>query len=214
MANASVRLSAALPDGDRNGLPAIVTRLVDDPEAVHVAIVLLDCRSLLTNVADASVLPTAGIRAIEPIGTGPDAAELQRLLRRAYERRTGQTELPLELERALDNLAGPAGFGDTTVAEELAHPHPPIPVTLDAGGGQHVADPTAEELAAEDTAHDQGDDGTLTDADVDRLLATTPHPAPGTHQDWHPAAPAWSPPFQEPPARTTDGDDEDGDGEE
>lgn len=104
MANSSVRLASGLPDGNKNGLASIAHLLVDDPSGVHVAIVLLDCSRLVTSVDDGSVLPTARIRAIEPIAEGPDAVELRRLLRRAVEKRTGATELPLELERALDEL--------------------------------------------------------------------------------------------------------------
>jgi hypothetical protein len=104
MADSSVRLAGRLPDGDKNGLASIAHLLVDDPSAVHVAIVLLDCSRLTTSVDDGATLPTARIRAIEPIREGPDAVELRRLHRRALEDRTGRVTLPLDLERELDDL--------------------------------------------------------------------------------------------------------------
>lgn len=119
MSDSSVRLAGRLPDGDKNGLASIAHLLVDDPSAVHVAIVLVDCSRVLTSTDDGSTLPTARVRAIEPIPEGPDAKEMRRLLRRALERRTGQTTLPLELERSLDEL------GIHALEEEEAGPRQP-----------------------------------------------------------------------------------------
>lgn len=104
MSDSSVRLAGRLPDGNRNGLASIAHLLVDDPSQVHVAIVLIDCAWVKTSTDDGSALPTARVRAIEPIPEGRDADEMRRLLRRAIETRTGQTTLPLELERDLDDL--------------------------------------------------------------------------------------------------------------
>jgi hypothetical protein len=100
----ALSLSGSLPADDRNGLASIVRQLVSDPEDVHVAIVLLDTKKITTDVETGDVVPTARVRAIEPISGTEDGKELERLLRRAYERRTGQRELPLELERELDFL--------------------------------------------------------------------------------------------------------------
>lgn len=111
-ARSSAHLSAALPAGDKNGLARITSELVSSPETVHVAIVLLQTTKLLSDVSDHSVTPTVGIRAIEPIPVGPDANELRRLLRRQFERRTGLVELPLDLERALEDISI-AGQADT-----------------------------------------------------------------------------------------------------
>lgn len=100
----ALKLSAGLPADDRNGLAPIVRRLVDDPHDVHVAVVLLDTVKVTTDVETGDVVPTVRVRAVEPIEQTDDSRELERLLRRAYERRTGQVELPLELERELDAL--------------------------------------------------------------------------------------------------------------
>jgi len=100
----TVHLSGALPVGDTNGLGSISGKLCDEPELVHVAVVLLDCSKITTNTDNGDVVPTARIRAIEPVGITTDAEEMRRLLRRAYERRTGKVELPLDMEKELENL--------------------------------------------------------------------------------------------------------------
>lgn len=136
--SSTIRLASGLPEGDKNGLPSIADALVEDPKGLHVAIVLLDAGRLITSVDDDSTLPVARIRAIEPIAQGPDADELRRLLRRAVEKRTGQTELPLDLERALDELGvhaeeddlasyNPDGDGPPNVVVDRAEQESPAP---------------------------------------------------------------------------------------
>lgn len=116
------RFASALPSGDANGLAAIIADLVEKPEDLHVAIVVLDTAKLTRNVDSGDVVPTIRIRQIEPIKAGPDAAEMRRLLRRAFESRTGKVELPLELERELDGLAV-----DTSTGEQLGDDLPSGP---------------------------------------------------------------------------------------
>jgi hypothetical protein len=100
------KLSASLPDGDRNGLDRITNQLVSEPDKPHVAIVLIDAVKLVTDVDTHSVQPTARILAVEPIPAGDDAKEMERLLRRAFETRTGKVELPLDLEREIEQALG------------------------------------------------------------------------------------------------------------
>jgi len=101
----SVTLSGALPGDDRNGIAAIATALIDQPKAVHVVVALVSCSKITTKPRTGEVVPTAEIMAVEAFTAATeDAVELQRLLRRQHERRTGKTELPLELEKALDEI--------------------------------------------------------------------------------------------------------------
>jgi hypothetical protein len=101
----SVKLSGSLPADDRNGIARIAAALVDNPTAGHWIVALVACTDINTKVESGDVVPTARIRAIEGFeGHTADAKELKRLLRRAYERRTGRVELPLELEKAFDLL--------------------------------------------------------------------------------------------------------------
>jgi hypothetical protein len=104
----SVTLSGSLPADDRNGIARIAAALVDSPESSHLIVALVDCTKITTKVESGDVVPTARIRAIEGFeGHTADAKELRRLLRRAYERRTGRVELPLEMEKAFDKPTPP-----------------------------------------------------------------------------------------------------------
>lgn len=103
----SVTLSGSLPADDRNGISAISAAMVDDPEGVHIIIALVDCTKITTKIESGDVVPTARIRAVEAFaGHTADAKEVRRLWRRAFERRTGKVELPLEVERELESLTG------------------------------------------------------------------------------------------------------------
>lgn len=105
----SVKLSGSLPADDRNGIARIAAALVDNPTQGHWIVALVDCTDINQKVESGDVVPTARIRAIEGFeGHTADAKELRRLLRRAYERRTGRVELPLEMEKAFDDTP-PAG---------------------------------------------------------------------------------------------------------
>ncbi|GAA1962117.1 hypothetical protein [Amycolatopsis minnesotensis] len=101
----SVKLAPALPADDRNGMPAIASSLVERPDDVHVAVLLVRTKEIRTNARTGDVVPTAEVLACEAFtGVTADAATLHRLLRRQHERRTGKVELPLELEEAIDAL--------------------------------------------------------------------------------------------------------------
>jgi hypothetical protein len=113
----SVVLSGKLPRSDANGIAAIAPALVDKPTGHHVIIALVDCEKVTTIADTGETLPTARIRAIEAfVGETTDGQEAARLLRRAMDRRRhggdDQFELPLELERALDDLTPADPEGD------------------------------------------------------------------------------------------------------
>lgn len=106
----SASISGSLPNDERNGLGFISSDMVDNPEGTHVIVALVDCTKITTKVESGDVIPTARIRAIEGFTSeSADGKELRRLWRRAFERRTGKVELPLELERELDALTGGEG---------------------------------------------------------------------------------------------------------
>jgi hypothetical protein len=103
----SANLAGALPAGEANGLAAIAGELVNSPNTVHVAIVLIDCVKITTKTDSGDVIPTARIRRIEPIKDLADGHRMRVLLRREFERRTGKTVLPFELEEDMR-----AAFGE------------------------------------------------------------------------------------------------------
>lgn len=91
----TVKMSAALPDDHtQNGLTAITSDLVRDPETIHYAIVAVDCCRLTTDTDTGDTVPTARIRHIEPL-TGAAATDATRLLHQAQADRTGHPALPL-----------------------------------------------------------------------------------------------------------------------
>ncbi|MGW5720817.1 hypothetical protein ACWEVP_31910 [Amycolatopsis sp. NPDC003865] len=111
-----IKLSGAMPEGERNGLAVIAPALAENPKSVHVAVVLLDCSKRTESVDSGDIIPTVRIRAIEVVGDHEtDAKELRRLLRRAHERRTGRVELPLDLENELESLGAPEVDGAAEV---------------------------------------------------------------------------------------------------
>ncbi|PXY21154.1 DNA translocase FtsK [Prauserella muralis] len=102
----SYSLSGRLPTGDADGLVDIARAVLDNPEGVHVVVALVDCDEIRTKVGTGEVVAKLRVRAIEGfLGHTADAAAARRLWRRGWERRTGQVELPFELE--LENSAEP-----------------------------------------------------------------------------------------------------------
>lgn len=94
----SASLSGSLPKGEANGLAGLVAQLIAEPEVVHVAVILFDVSKVTTKVDDGDVVPTIRIRRVEAITDGQDRKRLRMLLMREFERRTGKTTLPFELE--------------------------------------------------------------------------------------------------------------------
>lgn len=94
------KLSTSLPSGDGNGLTALVRDLIEEPRKVNVVVALVDCKRITTDNDSGEVEPTARIRRIEAI-TNDDLELVHKILRRALERRTGQTVLPFDLEEDL-----------------------------------------------------------------------------------------------------------------
>lgn len=90
------KLTSSLPKGDANGLNAINRELIDSPSSVQVAIVLLDCKKITTDIDTGDIEPVARIRRIEPIKA--DREVVAKIMRRAMEERTGKTVLPFDLE--------------------------------------------------------------------------------------------------------------------
>lgn len=110
--NAPASLSGALPAGDGNGLAAIAADLIANPKTVRVVIALLDTVKVTTKVDDGTRCATVRIRRVEVITDPNDRAVMRNLLQREFERRTGATVLPFELEtdvrRALGDDDDPA----------------------------------------------------------------------------------------------------------
>lgn len=93
----SVKLSGTPPKDDRNGLGAISAALLENPEARHMIVCVVDCSKITTDMDNGDVVPSARIRAVEAFpASSRRAKELHRLWQAAYEDRTGKTPLPLD----------------------------------------------------------------------------------------------------------------------
>ena len=103
------RLAGNLPGGDANGLVAIARQLIDNPHEIHVAVVLLDCKSSKVDHDSGEIVPTARIRRVEVIGD-QDRDLAQKMMRRA-ETRTGKTCSPSTWRRT---CAPPSGTSTRT----------------------------------------------------------------------------------------------------
>lgn len=79
-----IKLAAALPKGEANGLGPIVPSLVDDPTRPRVVLMILDCKEITTNADTGEIVPTARIRRVEALLDG-DLDAAQRLMERALE---------------------------------------------------------------------------------------------------------------------------------
>jgi hypothetical protein len=97
-----LKLTAKLPQGDANGLaaPDVIGRVIDDPSQLRIGIVIFKVNKIERDTDTGDEVGKAGIERIEVIldDSKGDASALQRLLMRAYERRTGATTLDAELE--------------------------------------------------------------------------------------------------------------------
>jgi len=108
-----VALLGRLPSGDGNGLSAVAAEMAKEPSRLRVAVVLLDADRIVEKTDDGNHEVRARVRRVEVIHDAEDAGTLQRLLAREFERRTGQTVLPLDLEsdvKAAFADLDPAGF--------------------------------------------------------------------------------------------------------
>lgn len=100
----AVKLASALPKGSSNGLGLLHRSLIDEPNRVHVVVALLDCKSTNVDNDTGEITPTGRIRRIEVVTDAEDMKRLLTLVRRAFEIRTGQTVLPLDIEDDLSSI--------------------------------------------------------------------------------------------------------------
>jgi hypothetical protein len=102
----SAKMSSSLPTGDGNGLAAIASELIENPNKVHVIVALVDCVEVTQKTDTGDVIPKARIRRLEAVTDPEDGRRMRTLLRREFERRTGKTVLPFELEDEMRRAFG------------------------------------------------------------------------------------------------------------
>lgn len=94
--SAAVKLSSALAgDENLNGLDAMADELIADRKTIRVAVIWFDTVKVVEKTDDDTRVPYARIRRLVPLGKADEVpAELQRLIQRADEARTGNAPLP------------------------------------------------------------------------------------------------------------------------
>lgn len=95
------RMKAGLPEG--NGLTPLNPLMVTNPHRKFLVVAVIETDSIKTNVDTGIQEATVRLRTIEAITTD-DASRAEQLLRRAREKRTGQEELPIDLEDELTEI--------------------------------------------------------------------------------------------------------------
>jgi hypothetical protein len=113
----SVSVSGRLPDGDGNGLVAVLSELIRDPKKLHVCIAIIDGKKVTTDADTGETVPTARVRRIEVIVDSEDKELARRLMVRALDRRTGRESLPYDLEAEIRE-AFPQEIGDLPPEDE------------------------------------------------------------------------------------------------
>lgn len=94
----SISVSGKLPSGDGNGLVAVMSDLIRDPQKQHFCICIVDGKKVTTDADSGETVPTARLRRIEPILDEDDRKLAENLMRRTLDRRTGREALPYDLE--------------------------------------------------------------------------------------------------------------------
>lgn len=142
------RLSAALPkDATKNGLDAIARELLDDPLKRHLVIAVVDCSKITTDTATGARDATVRVLRIEQVHPD-DVTEAERLVRRALEYRSGDTVLPIDVEKDLASWFGQDVTVDTATGLVL------VPSDFDD-----------EDVLTDDPDVDDDDEGGEPDAD-------------------------------------------------
>lgn len=88
-----MKLSSALPEGIDNGLAAILNEVIADPERDYLICGIVTGHKLTTDVESGDVVPTVKIVQIEAVTDVEDGTAVQRALRQARSKRTGQLSI-------------------------------------------------------------------------------------------------------------------------
>ena len=146
--------STTLPKGDANGVAPHSSMLVrpENRKKLWVGLVIMSVPVLVEDTDKNVTTGKARIRRIELIVDPSDASDLQRILMRAYERRTGAAVLPLELEQDVE--AAFDGLDPDAIERELA-----------ALADERAADETNEYLNQRERELEQEILGEATDPD-------------------------------------------------
>jgi hypothetical protein len=129
-----VQLRAGLPQGEANGLKSATSEFVDkeDPRLV---LALVSPSKYVTDADTGEETVQLKVRRVELVVDGDDVEQLQRIMLRAHERRTGQTMLPFDTEQAIEQAFREFALGTTDSPQQTDH------VPGYSNGDQHEQEP-------------------------------------------------------------------------
>lgn len=99
-----IKLKAGLPNGDANGLIHHANLFIDDPDAARLALCLVGTKSTTEDRDDGDITALVRVLRIELVTDKGDVTQLQRIMLRANEARTGKTMLPFDTEKAIQDV--------------------------------------------------------------------------------------------------------------
>jgi len=102
MTEVSPKLGGRLPVGDGNGMIDMGYELASNPSKIRAAVILFDCSDVTEKTDSGDRTVKVRVRRIEVIRNPEDFGQMQRLLLREFERRTGKAVLPFELEKDVE----------------------------------------------------------------------------------------------------------------
>jgi hypothetical protein len=106
-----VQLRAGLPKGEANGLMGRAADFVTDEEP-RLVLALVSQSRLVTDTDSGDQSVQLKVRRVELILDGDDITQLQRIMVRAHERRSGQPVLPFDTEQAIEKVFQQYAAGD------------------------------------------------------------------------------------------------------
>lgn len=99
-----IKLLAKLPNGDGNGLVAILPELITDEPQHFVAIVLLDAKEVLLDKEARTRTARVRLRRIEVVLRPDDQKIVRRIMERSLGERMGTEQLPYELQAEMEDV--------------------------------------------------------------------------------------------------------------
>lgn len=88
-----MKLSSGLPEGVDNGLSAIESKVIADPEKDYLIVGIVTGHKLTTDVETGDVVPTVKLVQVEALVDTDQHKQARELLARARGKRTGQTSI-------------------------------------------------------------------------------------------------------------------------
>ena len=124
-----MKISGTLPKGDKNGVALLDNVVAADPDTRHVVIVILSTKKLVTDVDAGDTEALLRIDRIERI-LPADAERAEQMLRRALEKRSGSTVLPIDIENEIKSA-----FRDAMIPDQQPDEGDNPQGVVDAGNG-------------------------------------------------------------------------------